>query len=133
MRARMTKVGVVFQHCTFFFSIFQKTFLEKKIEKNFVYLFYFNFFNIISEKKVKIFFFQIFFQKLNFYFSKKAKLATLCHHLGKAHVKSELGAAPTWYILCTLVLLKKNSTFEKHCLKKNIFTFFSLIKLKKLE
>ena len=29
----------------------------------------------------------MFFEKLNFFFSKKAKLVTLCHHLGKAHVK----------------------------------------------
>ena len=28
----------------------------------------------------------MFFEKLNFYFSKKAKLVTLCHHLGKARV-----------------------------------------------
>ena len=30
----------------------------------------------------------MFFEKLNFFFSKKAKLVTLCHHLGKARVKS---------------------------------------------
>ena len=29
----------------------------------------------------------MFFEKLNYFFSKKAKLVTLCHHLGKAHVK----------------------------------------------
>ena len=32
---RIAEVGVAFQHCKFFFSIFQKTFFEKKIEKNF--------------------------------------------------------------------------------------------------
>ena len=81
---------MAFQPCKFFFSIFQKTFLEKKFEKNF----FSPFFNIISEKKVKIFFFtfffsKMFFEKLNFYFSKKAKLVTFCHHLGKARVKTE--------------------------------------------
>ena len=83
---------MAFQHCKFFFSIFQKTFLEKNLKKTFFHLFYSNFFNIISEKKVKIYFFQIFFwkmffEKLNFYFFKKAKLVTFCHHLGKARVK----------------------------------------------
>ena len=29
----------------------------------------------------------MFFEKLIFYFSKKAKLVTFCHHLGKARVK----------------------------------------------
>ena len=29
----------------------------------------------------------MFFEKLNFYFSKKAKFVTFCHHLGKARVK----------------------------------------------
>ena len=32
---RIAEVGVAFQQCTFFFSIFQKTFLEKNFEKNF--------------------------------------------------------------------------------------------------
>ena len=63
INTRIAEVGVAFQHCTFFFSIFQKIFLEKKFEKKFFHLFYSNFFNIISEKKVKIFFFQIFFEK----------------------------------------------------------------------
>ena len=58
---------------------------------------FFTFFSIISEKEVNNFFFQIrygtvffskmFFEKLNYFFSKKAKLVTLCHHLGKARVK----------------------------------------------
>ena len=34
----------------------------------------------------------MFFEKLNFYFSKKAKLVTFCHHLGKARVKVLFGA-----------------------------------------
>ena len=38
--------------------------VEKKFEKNFFHLFYSNFFNIISEKKVKIYFFQFFFQNI---------------------------------------------------------------------
>ena len=33
------------------------------------------------------FFFKNVFFKLNFYFSKKAKIVTLCHHLGKARVE----------------------------------------------
>ena len=32
----------------------------------------------------------MFFEKLNFYFSKKAKLVTFCHHLGKARVKGSV-------------------------------------------
>ena len=58
---RIAEVGVAFQHCTFFFSIFQKTFLEKKLKKKLFHLFYSYFFNIISEKKVKIFIFHFFF------------------------------------------------------------------------
>ena len=79
-----------FSTAIFFFN-FSKNIFGKKIEKTFFHLFYSNFFNIISEKKVKIFFFKFFlknvFEKLNFYFSKKAKLVTFCHHLGKARVK----------------------------------------------
>ena len=32
----------------------------------------------------------MFFEKLNFYFSKKAKLVTLCHHLGKVRVNRKV-------------------------------------------
>ena len=90
---RIAEVGVAFQHCKFFFQFFKKHFWKKNLKKTFFHLFYSNFFNIISEKKVKIFFFHIFFskmffEKLNFYFSKKAKLVTFCHHLGKARVKA---------------------------------------------
>ena len=38
-------------------------------------------------KKNLIFFSKMFFEKLNYFFSKKAKLVTLCHHLGKARVR----------------------------------------------
>ena len=60
---RFAEMGVAFQHCTFFFSIFQKTFLEKNLKKFFFHLFYSNFFSIISEKEVKFFFSKFFFQK----------------------------------------------------------------------
>ena len=63
INTRISEVGVAFQHCTFFFSIKKKTFLEKKFEKNYFHLFDSSFFNIISEKKVKIIFFLFFFQK----------------------------------------------------------------------
>ena len=35
-------------------------------------------------------------------------------------VKGLTGAAPTWYILCTLVLLEKNSIFQKTFLEKKL-------------
>ena len=47
-------VGVAFQHCNFFFN-FSKNIFGKKLKKTFFHLFYSNFFNIISEKKVNIF------------------------------------------------------------------------------
>ena len=51
-----------------FFSIFQKTFLEKNLKKLFftfsTLIFYF--FNIVLEKKVKIVFFSNFFSKMFF-------------------------------------------------------------------
>ena len=63
-----------------FLSIFQKTFLEKNVEKKLFHLFFLNFFNFISEKKVKIF-----FEKLNF-FLKKSKLCDSLSQLGNARV-----------------------------------------------
>ena len=87
LHSAIAEMGVAFQHCNFFFQFFKK-YNRKKIFN----LFYSNFFSIISEKEVKIFFFKIFFskmffEKLNYFFSIKAKLVTLCHHLGKARVK----------------------------------------------
>ena len=38
---------------------------------------------------------KMFFEKLNFYFSKKAKLVTLCHHLGKARVNTRFAEMVT--------------------------------------
>ena len=55
---RIAEVGVAFQHCKFFFQFF-----NQNLKKTFFHLFYSNFFNIISEKKVKIFFFKYFFEK----------------------------------------------------------------------
>ena len=43
-----------------FFFNFSKNISGKKCEKNVVHLFFFSFFNFISEKKVKIYFFQYF-------------------------------------------------------------------------
>ena len=68
---RIAEVGVAFFYSDFFYS---------------------DFFNIISEKKVKIFFFltffsKMFFEKLNFYFSKKSKLCDILSQLGNARVK----------------------------------------------
>ena len=65
---RFAEMGVAFQQCKFFFN------------------FNSNFFSIISEKEVKIFFLKTFFEKLNYFFFEKAKLVTLCHHLGKAPI-----------------------------------------------
>ena len=48
LHTRIAKLGVVLHHCEFFFSIFQKTFLEKKIVSPFYSL---NFFYFISEKR----------------------------------------------------------------------------------
>ena len=84
-----------FSTANFFFSIFQKIFLEKKIEKINCFTFFPFFSNIIFFKKVKIFFFRFFFQKcflknLILIFQNKAKLVTLCHHLGKARVNRKV-------------------------------------------
>ena len=49
------EMGVAFQHCNFFFN-FSKNIFGKKLKKTFFHLFYSNFFNIISEKKVNIFY-----------------------------------------------------------------------------
>ena len=81
---RFIAMGVAFQHCNFFFNFSKNMFGKKNCSP-----FYSNFFSIISEKEVKIIFFQIFyskmfFEKLNYIFSKKVKLVTLCHYLGKA-------------------------------------------------
>ena len=50
------------------------------------------------------------------------------HNRIRVHKMYQVGAAPTWYILCTLVLLKKNSIFQKHFWKKiekkNVHLFF---------
>ena len=66
INTRFAEMGVAFQHCNFFFSIFQKTSFEKNFEKKIFHLFYSNFFSIILEKEVNIFFFQFFFPKCFF-------------------------------------------------------------------
>ena len=60
---RIAEVGVAFQHCNFFLNL-KKNIFGKKFEKKIFHLFYSNFFNIISEKKVKIYFFQIFLKNV---------------------------------------------------------------------
>ena len=65
INTRIAGLSVAFQRCEFFFSIFQKPFLEK--------INFSPFFNFISVKKVKIFF-SIFFPKAFFWeigFNKK--------------------------------------------------------------
>ena len=47
---RFAEMGVAFQHCNYFFSIFQKKFWKKILKKKIVHLFYSNLFSIISEK-----------------------------------------------------------------------------------
>ena len=50
-------------------------------------------------KKILIFFSKMFFEKLNYFFSKKAKLVTLCHHLGKARVEEKSNRSTAWELL----------------------------------
>ena len=65
VRVEVIPWSVMEYRTAIFLSIFQKTFLEKNVEKKLFHLFFLNFFNFISEKKVKIFFFSnIFFKNV---------------------------------------------------------------------
>ena len=86
VNTHIAELGVAFQRCDFF-SIFQKTFLEKNSKKNIFNLFFtfFSFiFSIFFQKKSWKFVFLFFSQKLNFlknwiFLKKKATFVTVCH------------------------------------------------------